>query len=69
MKQRVSIVAITIILNACLWGFAMIMSAHTLKGTGAYQQIQHILGGCAGASLILVSVGLGGLAKKPKQGE
>jgi hypothetical protein len=69
MKQRGWIVGITLILNACLWGFAMIMSAHTLKGTGAYQQIQHILGGSAGASLMVVLVGLGRLAMKPKQGE
>ena len=69
MKQRAWIIGITLILNACLWGFAMIMSAHTLKGTGAYQQIQHILGGCAGASLMVVLVGLGRLGMKPKQGE
>jgi hypothetical protein len=69
MKNRRSIAAITVIVNACLWGFAMIMSAYTLKGTGAYQQIQHILGGCAGASLIVVAVGLGGLAKKPEPGQ
>ena len=47
----------------------MIMSAHTLRGTGAYQQIQHILGGCAGASLIVMVVGFGGLARKQKKGE
>jgi hypothetical protein len=69
MKQRAWIVGITIIVNACLWGFAMIMSAHTLKGTGAYQQIQHILGGCAGASLMVLIVGFGGLALKQKQSE
>jgi hypothetical protein len=69
MKQRAWIVGVTLIVNACLWGFAMIMSAHTLKGTGAYQQIQHILGGCAGASLMVVLVGTGRLAMRPKQDE
>jgi hypothetical protein len=69
MKQRGAIFAVTLILNACLWGFAMIMSAHTLRGTGAYQQIQNILAGCAGASLMVVLVGLGRLAMKPKQNE
>jgi len=56
-------------LNACLWGFAMIMSAHTLRGTGAYQQIQNILAGCAGGSLIVVLGGFAALSKKLKQGE
>ena len=69
MKQSRWIVGVTLILNACVWGFALIMSAYTLKGTGAYQQIQHILGGSAGASLMVVLFGLGRLARKPKQGE
>jgi hypothetical protein len=42
------------------------MSAHTLSGTGAYQEIQHILGGCAAASLIVVGGGLAATAKKPE---
>jgi hypothetical protein len=58
--------AVIIIVNACLWGFAMIMSAHALRGTGAYQQIQHILGGCAAASMLVV---LSGLVLKPKKPE
>jgi hypothetical protein len=69
MKGRVGTIAVTIIVNACIWGFAMIMSAHTLKGTGAYQKIQHILGGCAGASLIVVGGGLVAKQKKPAQGD
>lgn len=69
MKKNAWIIGATLILNACLWGFAMIMSAHTLKGTGSYQQIQHVLGGCAGASLMLLIAGFGGLAMKSKQGE
>ena len=54
MKRR----ALIPIINACIWGFALIMTAHTLKGTGAYQQIQHILGGCAAASLLVVGAGI-----------
>jgi len=69
MKQRGAIVGVTVILNACLWGFAILMSAHTLKGTGAYQQIQHILGGCAGGSLIVVVGGFAALSKRLKQGD
>ena len=69
MKGRTATIAVTIIVNACLWGFAMIMSAHTLRGTGAYQQIQHILGGCAAASLIVVGGGLAATAKKPERGD
>ncbi|MFH1501659.1 MAG: hypothetical protein ABIG03_01300 [Candidatus Eisenbacteria bacterium] len=67
MKGQTPTIAVIIILNACLWGFAMIMSAHTLSGTGAYQQIQHILGGSAAASLIVVGGGLAAAAKKLRQ--
>lgn len=66
MRERTRTVGATIIANACIWGFAMIMSAHTLRGTGAYQQIQNILAGCAAASMIVV---LGGMALKPKRSE
>lgn len=68
MNRPATVIPTIIMVNACIWGFAMILSSHTLSGTGAYQQIQHILGGCAGASLIVVGGGLGGLAKvlKPR---
>ena len=69
MNKRVVISPATIIVNACIWGFAMIMSAHTLSGTGAYQQIQHILGGCAAASLLVVGGGIVGISKKSKSEE
>jgi len=69
MNRRAVIIPLTIIVNACLWGFAMIMSSHTLRGTGAYQQIQHILGGCTAASLIVVGGGLASMAKKPEQSD
>lgn len=67
MKESRATVAVTIIVNACIWGFAMIMSAHMLRGTGAYQQIQHILAGSAGASLIVVLAGLRSLSRKSKR--
>jgi hypothetical protein len=69
MNRPAVIIAVTIIVNACLWGFAMIMSAHTLRGTGAYQEIQHILAGCTAASLVVVGGGLAAAAKKLKQGD
>lgn len=68
MNKTVAVIGVVIIVNACTWGFAMIMSAHTLAGTGAYQQIQNILAGCAVASLIVVGGGLGGLLLNLKQG-
>jgi Mg/Co/Ni transporter MgtE len=47
------------IVNACIWGLVMITTALALKGTGAYQKIQLILGGGAAASLLVVIFGLG----------
>ena len=61
MKRQASVIGIIILVNACIWGFAMIMSSRALSGTGAYQQIQHILSGCAAMSLLVVGGGLGGL--------
>lgn len=69
MNRPAVIITVTIIVNACLWGFAMIMSAHTLRGTGAYQEIQHIFAGCTIASLVVVGGGLAATAKKLKQGD
>ena len=69
MNRPAVVIPVIIIVNACIWGFAMIMSSHTLSGTGAYQQIQHILSGSAGASLLVVGGGLAGLAKKLKSKE
>lgn len=57
-KTSASMVGIVILVNACIWGFAMIMSSRTLSGTGAYQQIEHILSGSAAASLLVVGGGL-----------
>ena len=54
MNKNASLV---IIVNACIWGFVILMTAYTLKGTGAYQQIQLILGGGAATSLLIVGTG------------
>jgi hypothetical protein len=62
MNRPAVVIGIIIIVNACLWGLAMIMSSRALSGTGAYEEIQHILAGCSAASLIVVGGGLAGLA-------
>jgi short subunit fatty acids transporter len=64
MNRREVVMPVTMIVNACAWGFAMVMSAYALRGTGAYQQIQFILAGCALTSLIVVGGGLTAMAKK-----
>lgn len=69
MNRPAVVIPVIIIVNACIWGLAIIMSSRTLSGTGAYQQIQHILGGGAAASLLVVGGGLGGLAKMLKSQE
>lgn len=66
MSRRAVVIPVIIIVNACIWGLAILMTAHTLRGTGAYQQIQHILGGCTAASLIVVGGGLAAVAKTSK---
>lgn len=48
---------VVIIVNAVIWGLVMIASASALKGTGAFKEIQHILGGGAGASLLILALG------------
>ena len=68
MNRPTVIIPVIVIANACIWGFAMVMSSHTLSGTGAYQQIQLILGGSAAASLLVVGGGVVVLAKKLKSG-
>jgi hypothetical protein len=69
MNRPAVVIPVIIILNACVWGFVMLMSSHTLSGTGAYQQIQNILAAGATASLLLVGGGLAGIAKKSKSKE
>ena len=47
--------AAVILGNACIWGIVMIACSLSLKGTGAFQEIQSILSGGALASLLLLS--------------
>ncbi len=69
MNTPKTIIPVIIIVNACIWGLTMIMISKTLSGTDAYQQIQNILSGGAGVSLLVVGGGLAGLAKKLKSTE
>ena len=55
---------VTIIVNACIWGAVMITSSLALEGTEAYAKIQHILGGGAGFSMLVVFFGTHQLTKK-----
>ena len=48
---------VVLIVNAVIWGSVMIASSLALKGTGAFQEIQHFIGGGAGLSLLLVAWG------------
>lgn len=66
MRNRPILVGTIILINSCIWGFAMIMSARTLSGTGAYEQIQNIFNGCAAMYLIVVGGGLAGLVSSFK---
>jgi hypothetical protein len=66
MNQKVVVIPIVIIVNACLWGLAMLMSSRALSGSGGYAEIQGVLSGCAAASLIVVGGGLAGIAAGPK---
>jgi hypothetical protein len=66
MKGPAALIAMIVIVNACIWGFTIIMTAHKLSGTGAYQEIQLILGGGAAASVVVVGGGVAGLAKRLK---
>jgi hypothetical protein len=66
VNRPAAIIPTVIIVNACIWGFVMIMSSRALSGTGAYELIQNILAGGSLASLMVVGGGLGGLAKKRK---
>ena len=43
-----------LIVNAVIWGAVMIASSLALKGTGAFQEIQHFLGGGAGFTMLLI---------------
>ena len=47
-----------VIANAIIWGVVLIACARALQGTGAYQEIQLILGGGAAVSMLVVGVGV-----------
>ena len=66
MNKPVMVIGLVILVNACIWGFTMIMASRALSGSGAYEQIQNILGGGAAASLLVVGGGLAGILKKAK---
>jgi hypothetical protein len=57
-KGTIRRMGVIVIVNACIWGLAMITTARALKSTGAYQEIQLILAGGAAASLLVVGLGL-----------
>jgi len=67
MDRPAVVIPIVIIVNSCLWGFAMIMASRALSGTDGYAAIQGVLAGCAGGSLVVVGGGLAGLATKLKR--
>jgi hypothetical protein len=66
MNKPAVVIPVVILVNACIWGFTMIMASKTLSGTGAYEQIQNILSGGAAASLLVVGGGLAGRGKTLK---
>ena len=45
VRRPAATIPTIIIVNACLWGVAMIMSSRALSDTGTYQDIQGILVG------------------------
>ena len=61
MRDPKVLLPLLIIVNACIWGFTILMVAHTLRGTGAYQEIQSILGAAAGMSIVIVGGGMAAL--------
>jgi len=69
MKQPSMILGTLIIVNACIWGFTLIMVSRALSGTGMYQEIQHILGGMAGVSIVTIGGGMAGLLASMKRKE
>ena len=56
---------VVVIVNSVIWGAVLIGCAIALKGTGAYEKIQLILGG--GAAFSLLAVGAAFRAKPKDQ--
>ena len=69
MNRTAVVIPIVIIVNSCLWGFAMIMASRALSGTGGYAEIQGVMSACAGTSLIIVGGGLAAVAKRARKGD
>jgi len=63
------VIPILIIVNACMWGFTLIMVARALSGTGMYQEIQHILSAMAGISTVIIGGGMGSVLVMMKKQE
>jgi len=59
--------AAAIIVNSCIWGLVIIACSLALKGTEAFKEIQTILVGGAGASLLVVYGAFG--RRKPQGGQ
>lgn len=53
-----------IIVNACIWGLVIITCSQALKGTGGYGEIQNILVGGAGSTMLLILFGTRKASKK-----
>ena len=48
---------VVMILNGIIWGIVVIACSLALKDTGGFKEIQHILGGGATSSLLLLVAG------------
>ncbi len=49
---------VVIVVNALIWALVIIACAVALSGSGIFKEIQHILGGGAAISLLVVAVGM-----------
>jgi hypothetical protein len=62
-RETMSRGGVIVIVNAIIWGAVLVGTAHALRGTTAFSEIQLILGGGAAASNLLVA---GGALRKPR---
>jgi hypothetical protein len=54
MKREIVVVVGT----ALIWGLVIVACAVALRGSGAFKEIQHILGGGAAVSLLILAAGI-----------
>ena len=54
MKKEI----VVVVVNALIWGLVIVACAVALRGSGAFKEIQLILGGGAAVSLLIVSTGI-----------